>query len=163
MAFGAQATEPSYSSDVPFRSETEPLREQIRRVEEHASKLTEEHAALEAQLAAQKEASGVRRTQVALVAVLAVLATSFLGFVAGDLAADKTATQARLRREQRQNEERGDVVSAARECAQSRGATEAALGFCDRQRDTARRQLQFMPPSTHGRGDPLPAETGGAR
>lgn len=147
---------------MPFRSETEPLREQIRRVEEQASELTEERAALEAQLAAQK-ASGVRRKHVALAAVLAVVATSFLGFALGDLAADKGATEVRLRREQRQNEESGGVMSTARECARSRGATETALGFCDQQRDTARRQLQWTPPSTRGRRNPLPAETGGLR
>jgi hypothetical protein len=148
---------------VPFRSETEPLREQIRRAEEQASELIEERAALEAQLAAHRAASGVRRKQVALAGVLAVMATSFLGFALGDLAADKAATQARFRREQRQMEESGGAVTATRECAQSRAATESAIGFCDRQRDTARRQLQWTPPSTAGRRDPLPAETGGLR
>ena len=148
---------------MPFRSETEPLREQIRRAEEQASELIEEHVSLEAQLAEQKAVSGVRRKQVALAAVLAVVATSFLGFALGDLAADKAATQVRLRREQRQIEESGGAVTATRECAQSRSATESALGFCDRQRDAARRQLQYTPPSTQGRRDPLPAETGGLR
>ena len=136
---------------MPFRSETEPLREQIRRADEQASELTEEHAALEAQLAAQKaESGGARRKLVTLVAVLVVMATSFVGFVAGDLAADKVAAQARLRREQRHGEQSDRAVGAARACAETRSVTLSALGFCEQQQDSARRQLQTVPAPTGG-------------
>ena len=163
-AFGAPDTEPSYSLGVPFRSETEPLREQIRRVEEQASELIEERAALEAQLTAQRaESNGLRRKLVAFAAVLAAVATSFVGFVAGDFAADKRATQWREHREQRQGEESAGVLRAARECSQLRGITESSLVVCDEERANARRLLELPAVPRPTRRDPWPSGGGGLR
>lgn len=74
---------------MPFRSEGEQVREQIRRVEEEARELLEEQAALERQAAA----AGGRSLVGLLVAVVAIVAATFIGFGTGTLAAEKRATR----------------------------------------------------------------------
>jgi hypothetical protein len=137
---------------VPFRSESEALREQIRRIGEQASELAEERSALEREIAGQKTTRrGMRRMLVAAAAVLAVVATSLVGFVAGDLAADKRARDARDRREQRQSEEIGAVLLAARECSDGQRIAESDLVLCVQERADAKRRSEMKSsPTTRG-------------
>ncbi len=74
---------------MPFRSEDEQIRERSRRVDEEARELLEEQAALERQVAVAAAAGG--RSLALLVAVVAILATTFIGFEAGTLEAEKRA------------------------------------------------------------------------
>ena len=126
---------------MPFRSETEPLREQIRRVEEQANELVDDRTALEQQLAEQKKAHGGLRAKLLVLAALASIgATTLVGFVAGDLAAEHRARTARQIREQRHGEERLRVVLVSRECSQLEAATKSELATCDQERATAKWQ-----------------------
>lgn len=124
---------------MPFRSETEPLREQIRRVEEEASELVDERRRLEQQLAEQERAGrGRRRMLLFVAALLSVLATAFVGFTAGDLAAERRARHEGERRARRDAEALGEIGQAARECGQLEVAKKSELSVCDRERESAR-------------------------
>ena len=78
---------------MPFRSDGEQLREKIRRVEEEARELLEEQSALERQVKLQEVAAGGRSLIALLVAIVAVAATTFIGFETGTLEAEKRAAR----------------------------------------------------------------------
>jgi hypothetical protein len=126
---------------VPFRSEAEPLREQIRRLEEQAQELRDERAALERQRADQEIArAGSRRWLLVLAGSLAIGATGFVGFMAGDIAAGKRALHLRELSERQQADELDDAVQAKRDCDRRNDARQSELAVCGRDRASARWQ-----------------------
>jgi hypothetical protein len=126
---------------VPFRSEAEPLREQNRRLEEQVQELLDERAALERQLAEQEIVrAGARRWLLVLAGSLAIGATGFVGFMAGDIAADKRALHLRELSERQQADELDDAVQAKRDCERLNVARQSELAMCARDRASARWQ-----------------------
>lgn len=126
---------------MPFRSEAEPLREQIRRLEEQAQELLDERAALERQLAEQEIArAGSRRWLLVLAGSLAIGATGFIGFTAGDIAAGKRALHLRELSERQQADELDEAVQAKRDCYRLNGARQSELAVCERDRASPRWQ-----------------------
>jgi len=91
---------------MPFRSESEQQREQLRRIEEQASELLEEKAQLEE----HAESKG-RRGAWITGAVVAVVAASFVGYGIGAASASTDATRWRMR------QHRDDAAELAREQA----------------------------------------------
>lgn len=124
---------------MPFRSEAEPLREQIRRLEEQAQELRDERAALERQLAEQEIArAGSRRWLLVLAGSLAIGATGFVGFMAGDIAAGRRALHLRELTERQQADELHDAMQASRDCLELNGARQSELAACQQDRASAR-------------------------
>ena len=115
---------------MPFRSEGEQVREQIRRVEEEGRELLEEQATLERQVKLQEAAAGGRSPIATLVAIVAVAASTFIGFETGTLEAEKRAAR------RMEEVERGEVarldVERAREtaCSRERGRATKETSSC---------------------------------
>ena len=110
---------------MPFRSEGEQVREQIRRVEEEARELLEEQATLERQVKLQEAAAGGRSLVALLVAIVAVAATTFIGFETGMLEAEKRAAR-RMEELERDEVARLDA-ERARQAACSRERERATM------------------------------------
>ena len=132
---------------MPFRSQSEPLREQIRRVEEQAHDLLGERAALEQQLSEREGAGRSVRRRLLVVACMGVAAIGFVGFTAGDLAAGKRARHDRVLLEQRQVAEVDRVWQTSHDCSALEGTRQSALASCEEERATAQWQttLPSMP------------------
>lgn len=146
---------------MPFRSETESLREQLRRVEEQAKDLVDERTALEEQLTERRSVgSGRRRSLLVVAALLAIGATAVVGFVAGDLAADKHARRVRELREPRDAQEIAGILQTARDCTLLEEARRDELVACESERADAKRWSTMpleLPPM---RDAPVPPRMG---
>lgn len=125
---------------MPFRSESEPLREQIRRLAEQAEELLGERAALEQQVAERELAGRSVRRRLLVVACVGVAATGFVGLMAGDLAAGKRAVHAGMVREQREVEELDQSWQASHDCSALEGTRQSELASCEQERATAKWQ-----------------------
>ncbi len=113
---------------MPFRSEGEQVREQIRRLEEEARELLEEQSTLERQVKLQEAAAGGRSPVAILVAIVAVAATTFIGFETGTLEAEKRAAR-RMEEVERDEIARLDLERARQAACgreRERAATETA-------------------------------------
>jgi hypothetical protein len=108
---------------MPFRSEDEHLREQIRRVEEHVRELLEEQASLEQQVKARASSGGARSFLALLVAAVAIGATTVIGVETGALDADKRGAR-RLEALERDEAARLDVERSR-------------MSACEREREAA--------------------------
>lgn len=126
---------------MPFRSESEPLREQIRRVEEQAHELLGERATLEQQLSAREDAGRSVRRRLLVVACMGVAAIGVVGFTAGDLAADKRARHDRLLLEQSQVAEVDRVWQTSHDCSALEVTRQSELASCEQERATAQWQM----------------------
>jgi hypothetical protein len=117
---------------VPFRTETEPLREQIRRAEEHAQDLFDERAELERQLDAQGMLArrGPWRWLLLSVAITSIGVTALVGYLAGDLAATKRRIASELMAERAKKEARADIHEQLRVCRQEDAQRQYELADC---------------------------------
>jgi hypothetical protein len=117
---------------VPFRSEGEQVREQIRRVHEVARELLEEQSELERQVKVQEAAARGRSLLGLLVAVVAVVATTFIGFETGALEAEKREARS-MEEVERDEAARLDVDSARLEkCSRERDRVTPEDTMCRR-------------------------------
>lgn len=115
---------------MPFRSEDEQVREQIRRVEEKVAELLEEQTSLEKQASARAGSERVRRLLVLVVAAVAIGATTVLGVETGALDASKRGAR-RLEALERDEADRLDRVrSKIVECDREREAAMAEKLAC---------------------------------
>ena len=133
---------------MPFRSETEAIREQIRRLEEEASELDLERAALTRAL----ELKSPRRHWVGLLFVTALVALA-LGWAAGArFCSNRLATE--LAREELANaDERFRHTTAQRACESNNAAMSAELSSCLAQLDAMRRGAPETAPCRCRAGD----------
>ena len=126
---------------MPFRSETEAIREQVRRLEEEASELDLERAALTCAL----ELKSPRVDGVVYLLVTAVVAT-VLGWGAGARRSSQAREEEMAGVERFEKQERDQYASAQRACESNDGATRAELSSCLAQLDSSRRLVPETAP-----------------
>jgi hypothetical protein len=136
---------------VPFRSETEAIREQIRRLEEEARDLDLERTALTGALALKSP----RGRWVAFVFATVLVATA-LGWVVGARLSSERLAAELARLDRSSDDARGRSANAQHACEGNAGALRDELSSCRAQRDWKRRTpAPESAPCRCAAGDPL--------